>query len=495
MKSVKSKLILALGVVASLTLAMASLLYAGDRRFEDSARITRAANDDVRELLDFALLAHRYMDAFGRSLGQRTLIANRERREAAAEFEDRISHIASRSDSSAFQTLNWAELRQISTDLSRELAIADQAREKGDFDQAEHQFGEARRSQFDQRMLPWFEDAIGRLRGQARALEADAIDGARALRIAGSVLGALSLFIAGLAVVWILGSIIRPVNALVAGAEAIGRGELEHRVARGELEEFARVTATFNRMAQALADGRATLVDKNAQLEKAYRLQGEFVSIISHELRSPLHSVIGYLEFVHEDEPELQPRTRKNLAAIETSAKRLLALVNDILDFSKLEAQQMQPKLTRFPLYPLMQAAFEDGRALVQGREIELVLDAPHELMLESDEARLRQILTNLLSNAVKFTDRGTVSLLGRVSDGRLLLSVRDSGIGIAEDQLGMIFKPFRQAKSAGRRAESGTGLGLAIVARLTELIGGKISVESKLGAGSEFTLSLPLGN
>src|SRR5450432_1525247 len=155
MHSVKSKLIVALGLVASLTLAMAVLLHVGDSRFEENARRTRQANDDVRELLDFALLAHRYMDAFGRSLGQRTLIANRDRRAAASGFHERISQIASHRDSSLFHALKWAELQRISTDLSTALQIADAARAQGNFPLAERAFGEARREHFDQRMLPW----------------------------------------------------------------------------------------------------------------------------------------------------------------------------------------------------------------------------------------------------------------------------------------------------------------------------------------------------
>ena len=492
MKSVKSKLIVALGLVASLTLAMALLLYVGDQRFEDNARRTRQANDDVRELLDFALLAHRYMDVFGQSLGQRTLVANRERRVAAAAFEDRISHITSHSESSAFHTLNWAGLRQISTDLSVDLKVADAARAQGDFPLAEREFGEARREHFDHRMLPWFEDAIGTLRGQASALESDAISSARKLRIAGGVLARLSVVIAALAVAWISGSVIGPVQALVAGAEAIGRGDLTHRVGDGAVGEFALVAQRFNQMAEILASSQATLVENNAQLEKAYRLQGEFVSMISHELRSPLHSVQGYLEFVLEDEPGLSTRTHKNLAAIGASAKRLLALVNDILDFSKLEARQMEAKLTRFELSALMQGALEDGQALIQGRAIELVLEAPTQIYLESDETRLRQILTNLMSNAIKFTDRGVVTLGAYVAGDRVEVSVRDTGIGIPAEQLTMVFRPFRQATSAGTRAASGTGLGLAIVAHLAELIGGKISVESKLSEGTEFKVSLP---
>jgi len=134
----------------------------------------------------------------------------------------------------------------------------------------------------------------------------------------------------------------------------------------------------------------------------------------------------------------------------------------------------------------------DDGQALIQGRAIDLVLNAPTKIELESDATRLRQILTNLMSNAIKFTDKGLVTLSARVLGDRIDVSVSDTGIGIAAEQLTVVFKPFRQANSGGSRAASGTGLGLAIVAHLAELIGGKISVESKLGEGTEFTVSLP---
>ena len=120
------------------------------------------------------------------------------------------------------------------------------------------------------------------------------------------------------------------------------------------------------------------------------------------------------------------------------------------------------------------------------------LLDVSADIFVESDEARLRQILTNLLSNAIKFTDRGTVTLSARVSDLQVEIGVRDTGIGIAEEQLGLIFQPFRQAKSAGARAASGTGLGLAIVARLAALMGGRVSVASELNQGTHFKVLLP---
>ena len=209
-------------------------------------------------------------------------------------------------------------------------------------------------------------------------------------------------------------------------------------------------------MAEILASSQATLVENNAQLEKAYRLQGEFVSMISHELRSPLHSVQGYLEFIQEDELGLSARTHKNLAAIGASAKRLLALVNDILDFSKLEARQIGGEAHPLRAQPRSAASGARGRcqALDSGaRNQSSSWKRRTQIYLESDEARLRQILTNLMSNAIKFTDRGVVTLGARVAGDRVELSVRDTGIGIPAEQLTMVFRPFRQAKSAGTRA------------------------------------------
>jgi signal transduction histidine kinase len=134
-----------------------------------------------------------------------------------------------------------------------------------------------------------------------------------------------------------------------------------------------------------------------------------------------------------------------------------------------------------------------DGRALVQGRPIELELQAPSEqVFLESDYTRLRQILTNLLSNAVKFTEAGRVTLDVKLLTDRVQLVVSDTGVGIPEHQLAMIFQPFKQATVNGGRVQGGTGLGLAIVARLAQLIEATVSVRSELGKGSSFTVVMP---
>jgi signal transduction histidine kinase len=494
MKSVKSKLVLALGLVELLTLGMSLVLIVGSRNFETNARATRQANDDLRELLDFSLVSHGYMDAFGRSLGQRTLIGNRDRRAAAAAFEERSARIPEMHRvGSGLSTLDWQELQRISVDLSTGLRAADAFRGQGDFVQAERRFAEARQTVFGQRMLPWFGAAIGALSGDARAREREAQGSAARLRLTGIVLAVASSVLASLAVLWISGSIVPPVRALVAGAEAIRRGDLGHRVRPGKSDEFALVSDSFNRMAETIAASQASLREQNEKLEQAYRMQAEFISMVTHELRSPLHSIQGYLEFIEEDEPELADTSRRHLGKIGESSGRLLRLVNDILDFSKLEANQLEVVQSRVALSPLLEESFADARALVRDRPVELVLDAPGEhLFVDSDATRLRQILTNLLSNAVKFTERGRVTLAVSIVAEQIQIAVRDTGIGIPEAQLGLIFQPFWQAAGAGSGARGGTGLGLAIVARLAELIGARVSVKSEPGQGSEFLISVP---
>jgi signal transduction histidine kinase len=494
MRSVKSKLVLALGVVQLLALGMGIMLIIGSRNFEANARNTRQANDDLRELLDFSLAAHGYMDAFGRSLGQRTLIANRDRREAAAAFEQRGTRIAQMHPSgSGISTLDWQELDHISADLAAGLRAADGYRAQGDFVQAERRFAEVRQAVFWRRTLPWFENAIGLLRSEARAQELEAQGSASRVRATAMVLVLVSSIVASLAVLWISGSIVPPVRALVAGAEAIGRGDLEHRVRSSGSDEFALLSESFNRMAETIGVSRASLLEQNVKLERAYRMQVEFISMVTHELRSPLHSIQGYLEFIEEDERMLSEASQRHLGKIGEASRRLLRLVNDILDFSKLEAEQLEVARESVELAPLLEASLADARALVRDRPLELLLEAPLEsLFVNSDAARLRQILTNLLTNAVKFTERGRVTLSVAVADEWIELAVRDTGIGISEAQLALIFQPFWQAAGAGSGFRGGTGLGLAIVARLAELIGARLSVKSEVGKGSEFAISVP---
>lgn len=228
-------------------------------------------------------------------------------------------------------------------------------------------------------------------------------------------------------------------------------------------------------------------------LEKAINERSRFFASLSHELRTPINAVIGYNHLLQEQVfGELTESQTDALAKANRSARHLLELVDDILDISKIEAG----KLEMFPEPTDISTLLRDTATSLhlQAREkgIELEVDAPPQLRAETDPARVRQIVLNLLSNAVKFTDEGRVAVdAERVGgDETVAIRVTDTGPGIPPEDLDRIFDEFEQAGgSAGR---GGTGLGLAISRRLAELLGGGLRVESEVGQGSTFILTLP---
>lgn len=230
----------------------------------------------------------------------------------------------------------------------------------------------------------------------------------------------------------------------------------------------------------------ALLRRQNEDLERARQHQGQFLSTVSHELRSPVNSVLGFVELIEAREKTLQDKSRANLVRIRESAQRLLRFINDLLDLSKAEAGRMEIHLADFELTTVMQEVAEATRALVVGRDVQVEVHAPASLTVRSDELRVRQILTNLASNAAKFTESGRIAIVLR--PGRdVTIEVSDTGAGIPEESRKLIFEAFRQVGvSAG-----GTGLGLSIVEHLVELLGGSIELESELGRGSTFRVHL----
>src|SRR6185369_4659675 len=177
--------------------------------------------------------------------------------------------------------------------------------------------------------------------------------------------------LAFVAVLAISGSILHPVSALVAGTEQIARGNLSYKVPVHGRDELTLLAERFNQMANTIAGAQEKLIERNAELEEAYRLQGDFLSVVSHELRSPLHSILGYTDLLLEDEKDLGEQSKRNLSAIGAGAHRLLSLINDILDFSKLKARQMEARKAEFELLPLLKGIVQDARALVRGRPID----------------------------------------------------------------------------------------------------------------------------
>jgi signal transduction histidine kinase len=216
---------------------------------------------------------------------------------------------------------------------------------------------------------------------------------------------------------------------------------------------------------------------------------------MSHELRTPLNAVIGFTEVLLERYfGEINAKQEDYLKDVLSSGQHLLSLINDILDLSKVEAGRMELELATFTLAPVLEAGVVMVKERVSRKGIELSLDLPGDLgRIEADERKVKQVLFNLLTNAVKFTPAGgTITLSARRSGGSVEVAVADTGVGIAAGDLPRIFDEFGQARNQTGQAE-GTGLGLALCKRYVELHGGAIGVASEVGAGSTFTISLPV--
>jgi PAS domain S-box-containing protein len=250
-------------------------------------------------------------------------------------------------------------------------------------------------------------------------------------------------------------------------------------------------------------EAEAALMHAKEAAEAADRAKSEFLAIVSHEIRTPINGVIGFAQILA-DSP-LSPEQREQVAIIKSSGESLEKLIGDILDLSKIEANKIEIESAPFGLHKSVEdvIAFFQPRARAAGLTIAANIDPDVPVIVNSDESRLRQILTNLVGNALKFTERGRISVHVSCTRGepvslsdsrrvlRLYFAVADTGVGIPADKISKLFKPFSQVDSSSERRRSGTGLGLIISKRLCELMGGSISVDSKPGAGTTFRFSL----
>ena len=240
------------------------------------------------------------------------------------------------------------------------------------------------------------------------------------------------------------------------------------------------------------------LLKARREAEEASRAKSRFLASVSHELRTPLNAIIGYSELLGEEVEELGVAQLGNdLGRIHASGRLLLSLINDILDLSKVEAGKMEIHCETFPLAPLVKEAAATVGPLVEKNANRLVVEgAAAAGSMHADRTKLMQMLLNLLSNACKFTRQGTitfsVSREGADGDGRVVFRVRDTGIGMTEEQMGKLFQAFSQAEASTASRYGGTGLGLAITKRFSRLMDGDVVVESTPGTGSTFTLTLP---
>jgi signal transduction histidine kinase len=215
---------------------------------------------------------------------------------------------------------------------------------------------------------------------------------------------------------------------------------------------------------------------------------------MSHELRTPLNSIIGFTGIMLQGMVgELTEEQRKQLTIVKKNSDHLLELITDVIDVSRIEANQIKLDIKKFDLADMMRDVRDSFKIATDEKDLKLIMKVPEELTVESDKRRMKQILMNFVSNAVKFTDKGTIQMHVVERDGVVEVSVKDTGIGIRKEDLNMLFKQFSRIHEEGRQIEKGTGLGLYVSKKVSDLIGGKVKVESTYGVGSEFTFTFPL--
>ena len=232
--------------------------------------------------------------------------------------------------------------------------------------------------------------------------------------------------------------------------------------------------------------------------ERANQAKSQFLANMSHELRTPLNAIIGYSEMLIEEADETgQESSRADLEKIRTAGNHLLGLINEVLDLSKIEAGRMEVYLEDVNARALLEEVASTVRPLVakRGNRLDVQFDADLGAFY-ADSTKTRQVVLNLLSNAAKFTEGGVITLSAwrthtEIGE-RIVVMVRDSGIGMSLEQQARLFQPFMQGDASTTRKYGGTGLGLAISKRFVEMMGGAITMESALGAGTSFTIELP---
>jgi signal transduction histidine kinase len=311
-------------------------------------------------------------------------------------------------------------------------------------------------------------------------------------------------------------SIARNITDQIHAEEEINRlnRELEMRVEtrsndleakRSELEESQ--LALMN-IVEDLNLKTTELEDANSKLLELDRLKSMFIASMSHELRTPLNSIIGFSSIIRDGWlGQVNPEQKENLGTIQRAGKHLLSLINDVIDVSKIEAGRIEARFEEFDLYELLAEAVQYVEKDINEKGMELTLQLQHQL-LRTDKRRLLQCIINLLSNAVKFTEHGGITVSSTKADvgpdvngevttpnGRptVSITISDTGIGIAAEDIPTIFEPFVRLESHMKTVAPGTGLGLYLTRKLVvEVLGGDILCTSTIGMGSTFTLTIP---
>src|SRR5438093_8740134 len=286
--------------------------------------------------------------------------------------------------------------------------------------------------------------------------------------------------------------------AIVVAVFTLGMAIVARR-AHITLVDHLRISARLAVSEEAAKRAEAVMRDARDLAERVARARSAFLANMSHEIRTPMNAVLGFVELILDT--ALSVEQRRALELVRSSAEALLMILNDILDYSKIEAEHLELESIPFDISKVVHATASLLAVRAREKHLELLAEVAPDVprIVRGDPTRLRQVLMNLIGNAIKFTEQGevVVSVSAAATNGGvgLRFAVRDTGIGIAPEHIGTVFKEFTQADSTMTRRYGGTGLGLAISQRLVRLMGGAITVSSEVGRGSEFsfTISLPV--
>jgi ABC-type amino acid transport substrate-binding protein/nitrogen-specific signal transduction histidine kinase len=270
------------------------------------------------------------------------------------------------------------------------------------------------------------------------------------------------------------------------------------KVLFGAILVFTAVLYWNRRLSREIGLRRAVekeLMESKEAAESANRVKSAFLASMSHELRTPLNSIIGFTGIIlNELAGPLNLEQKKQLKMVKGSSHHLLNLINDVLDISKIEAGELEVSCEKFSMRNVVNQVAESLKPLAEQKGLSLTVEiAPEVDTLISDERRIRQVLINLANNAIKFTERGGVKIICLKRNSRIEVEIRDSGIGIRDQDMGKLFRPFQQLDSGISRKYEGTGLGLSVCKRILDMLGGNIRVKSQFGKGSTFTFIVPL--
>ena len=306
----------------------------------------------------------------------------------------------------------------------------------------------------------------------------------------------IAIIIVILIAIFVSANIAKPLKELAQASVRFSKGEKDIVLSNTQNNEIGELTSSFNTMMKITQVKEDELIRAKEKAEESAKVKSEFLASMSHEIRTPMNGVIGMLGLLNNTKLDDNQKHQVHLAT--SSAHALLTLINDILDFSKVEAGKLELEELEFNLYNELGDFAEAIAFRAQEKNVEVVLDTSEikHNIIKSDPGRIRQILTNLVGNAIKFTSQGYILIKAKLDtsnekDVRLIVAIKDSGIGIPADKLSSLFDSFSQVDSSTTRKYGGTGLGLAIVKKLCVLMDGKVTVSSIIDEGSTFSMDI----